>query len=72
MEPWRLTMEPWRVYMGADSHHFDEEQDPDQHSSESRPELGPSDFFSLGDFRFWDDFLRIRNPLAGRDVVYLG
>jgi hypothetical protein len=25
---WRLKMESWKVYR-ADSHHFDEEQDPD-------------------------------------------
>jgi hypothetical protein len=31
MEAWRIKMEPWRVCrtVVADSHHFDEEQDPD-------------------------------------------
>jgi hypothetical protein len=30
MEPWRLKIEPWRVCVPvvADSHHFEEEQDP--------------------------------------------
>jgi hypothetical protein len=33
VEAWRLKMEPWRVCrpVVADSHHFDEEQDPDPH-----------------------------------------
>ncbi len=33
MEAWRLKMEAWRVYriVVADSHHFDEELDPDPH-----------------------------------------
>jgi hypothetical protein len=43
MEPWTLKvealslrMEPWRVCRPkvADSHHFDEEQDPDPHLNE--------------------------------------
>jgi hypothetical protein len=40
MEPWRLTVEAWRLKIEPwgllrpvvlDSHHFDEEQDPDPH-----------------------------------------
>jgi hypothetical protein len=33
MEAWRLKIEPWRVCspVVADSHHFDEKQDPDPH-----------------------------------------
>jgi hypothetical protein len=33
MEAWRLKIEAWRVYgiMVAESHHFDEEKDPDPH-----------------------------------------
>jgi hypothetical protein len=36
LEAWRLNMEPRRVYrpVVADSHHFDEEQDPYPHESE--------------------------------------
>jgi hypothetical protein len=36
MEAWRLKMEPWRACrpVVADSHHLDEEQDPDPHCSE--------------------------------------
>jgi hypothetical protein len=42
MEPWRLTKKAWRPEMKpgrdyrpvvADSHHFDEEQDPDLDSN---------------------------------------
>jgi hypothetical protein len=35
--PWTLTMETWRVFrpVVADSHHFDEEQDPGPDTSES-------------------------------------
>ncbi len=31
VEAWRLKMDPWRVYrlVVTNSHHFDEEQDPD-------------------------------------------
>jgi hypothetical protein len=30
MEAWRLNMEPWKVCRPVvDSHHFDEEQDPE-------------------------------------------
>ncbi len=31
IEPWMLAMKVWRVFrpVVADSHHFDEEQDPD-------------------------------------------
>jgi hypothetical protein len=31
MEAWRLKTEPWMIYRPAvaDSHHFDDEQDPD-------------------------------------------
>ncbi len=40
--PWTLTMEAWETQNGAgvwkkvvaDSHHFDEEQDPDLHQSD--------------------------------------
>jgi hypothetical protein len=34
MKAWMLKMEPWNVCrtMAADSHHFDEEQDPDPDS----------------------------------------
>jgi hypothetical protein len=33
MEAWRVKMMPWRVYrpVVADSHNFDEQQDPDPH-----------------------------------------
>jgi hypothetical protein len=36
IEAWRLEMEPKRVYRPVlvDSHHFDEELDPDPHKSE--------------------------------------
>jgi hypothetical protein len=42
MEPWRLKMEPWRACkpVVADSHDFDEEQDPNPHQSE-KPDLDP-------------------------------
>jgi hypothetical protein len=32
-EAWRLKMEPWRVYrpVVAQSHYYDEDQDPDSH-----------------------------------------
>jgi hypothetical protein len=35
MEAWRLKIEPWRVFrpVVADSHYFDEEQDPDPATS---------------------------------------
>ncbi len=37
MEAWPLKMEPWSVcrQVVADSHHFDEEQDPDPDPHES-------------------------------------
>jgi hypothetical protein len=53
MKPWTLTMEVERLKMEslrvcrpvvADSHHFDEEQDPDPHLSEKLdPDLYESD-----------------------------
>jgi hypothetical protein len=32
-EAWRLKMEPWKVYrpVVAQSHYYDEDQDPDSH-----------------------------------------
>jgi hypothetical protein len=37
-KPWKFTMEPWRVSrpVGADSHHFAKEPDPDLHQSERK------------------------------------
>ncbi len=38
MLAWRIKMEPWRLYISVftDSHHFDEEQDPDPHLREKK------------------------------------